>query len=227
MRRSVLPAIRATACSWSAASSPTSPRWLGQRHSHVARFSLGDPRAGGSLAGVSGYQLSFGDEDITTPGDAPFVLVAMNPAALKVTCPSCSRAASSSSNEDEFTPANLKKAGYEPIRSRTARWTATGLIPVADEPPERRSHGGHGPAEAQRARCKNFFALGMMLWLYDRPLQPLLEWLMRKFQQDAGGDGGQRRQPARGLQLRQHRRVVPRPLSRGAGQAARRAAIAA
>src|SRR5208337_732527 len=66
----------------------------------------------GSLSGVSGFQVSFGDEDVRTPGDAPFVLVAMNPAALKVNLPDLQHGGILIVDEDEFTPENLAKAGY-------------------------------------------------------------------------------------------------------------------
>jgi len=136
----------------------------------------------GSLGGVSGYQLSFGDQETTTPGDAPFVLVAMNPAALKVCLSEVQPGGIIIANEDAFTATDLKKARYEshPLEDGTLddyRLVAVPMGRLTDE-----ATADTGLSKAQRARCKNFFALGMALWLYDRPLQPLLEWLMHKFQ---------------------------------------------
>jgi 2-oxoglutarate ferredoxin oxidoreductase subunit alpha len=135
----------------------------------------------GSLAGVSGYQLNFGDHEITTPGDAPFVLVAMNPAALKVNLPELQSGGILIVNQDEFTEANLAKAHFaaNPLDDGTLeayRVIAVAMTRLNDEATRQT-----GLSSTQRARCKNFFALGIVLWLYDRPLQPLLEWLMKKF----------------------------------------------
>jgi 2-oxoglutarate ferredoxin oxidoreductase subunit alpha len=135
----------------------------------------------GSLAGVSGYQLNFGDHEITTPGDAPFVLVAMNPAALKVNLPELQSGGILIVNQDEFTEANLAKAHFaaNPLDDGTLeayRVIAVAMTRLNDEATRQTGLGS-----SQRARCKNFFALGIVLWLYDRPLQPLLEWLMKKF----------------------------------------------
>ena len=134
----------------------------------------------GSLGGVSGFQLNFGGQDVTTPGDAPYVLVAMNPAALKVNLPELQPGGIIVANEDEFTPDNLEKAGYatNPLEDGSLRHQRDSR---GDDAAERRGGQGLRAQSAQRARCKNFFALGMALWLYDRPLQPVLEWLMKKF----------------------------------------------
>ncbi len=139
----------------------------------------------GTLGGVSGYQLSFGDERVTTPGDAPFVLVAMNPAALKVCLPELQKGGIIIANEDEFTPTNLKKAEYEsnPLEDDSLDDYRVICVPMTRLNDE--ATAASGLSKSQRARCKNFFALGMALWLYDHPLQPLLEWMMRKFQRSA------------------------------------------
>jgi 2-oxoglutarate ferredoxin oxidoreductase subunit alpha len=135
----------------------------------------------GSVGGVSGYQLSFADEEVPTPGDATFVLVAMNPAALKVNLEDLQPGGIIVANADAFTAENLAKAGYASNPLEDGSLQAFRVIPVAmtrlNE--EAIRHTDLPPSHA--ARCKNFFALGMMLWLYDRPLQPLLEWLMTKF----------------------------------------------
>ncbi len=135
----------------------------------------------GTLAGVSGYQLNFGDQDITTPGDNPFVLVAMNPAALKVSLPELAPSGIIIVNVDEFTPADLTKAQYSanPLEDGSLKEYRVVPVPMSRMTDEATRHTGL--SESERARCKNFFALGMVLWLYDQPMQPLLEWLMKKF----------------------------------------------
>jgi 2-oxoglutarate/2-oxoacid ferredoxin oxidoreductase subunit alpha len=136
----------------------------------------------GTLGGVSGYQLSFGDERVTTPGDAPFVLVAMNPAALKVCLSELQKGGIIIANEDEFTSGNLRKAEYESNPLEDGSLDDYRLISVPMTRLNDEATAASGLSKSQRARCKNFFALGMALWLYDHPLQPLLEWMMRKFQ---------------------------------------------
>jgi len=135
----------------------------------------------GSLAGVSGYQLKFGDEAITTPGDNPSVLIAMNPAALKVNLPELERGGILVVNADEFTPTGLTKAKYEHNPLEDGSLDGYQVIPVAMTRLNEEATATSGLTGSARARCKNFFALGMVLWLYDQPLQPLIEWLMRKF----------------------------------------------
>jgi 2-oxoglutarate ferredoxin oxidoreductase subunit alpha len=135
----------------------------------------------GSLAGVSGYQLCFGDQDITTPGDHPYVLVAMNPAALKVSLPDLQAGGIVIVNVDEFTAANLAKAQYLANPIEDGSLDGYRLIPVAMGRLTDEATRPSGLPGVERARCKNFFALGMVLWLYDQPMQPLLEWLMKKF----------------------------------------------
>jgi 2-oxoglutarate/2-oxoacid ferredoxin oxidoreductase subunit alpha len=135
----------------------------------------------GTLAGVSGYQLNFGDQDITTPGDNPFVLVAMNPAALKVSLHDLQPGGIIIVNVDEFTPADLTKAQYAANPLEDGSLDGYRVIPVRMSHLTGEATLHTGLPGTDRARCKNFFALGMVLWLYDQPMQPLLEWLMKKF----------------------------------------------
>jgi 2-oxoglutarate ferredoxin oxidoreductase subunit alpha len=138
----------------------------------------------GSLAGVSGYQLSFGDEDITTPGDSPFVLVAMNPAALKVSLPDLQPGGIIILDSDEFTAGNLSKAKYPANPLEDGSLEGYRVIPVAMTRLTEEAAKPSGLEGSARARCKNFFALGLTLWLYDQPMQPLFEWMMRKFRKN-------------------------------------------
>lgn len=135
----------------------------------------------GTLPGVSGFQIQFGSIDIHTPGDAPDVLVAMNPAALKVNLPDMQPGATIVVNENAFVPANLKKAAYatNPLEDGSlAKWRLVKL-PLSDLTREALKDTGLDPAEVDR--CKNFLALGVMFWLYDRPLEPTIEWVNTKF----------------------------------------------
>ena len=136
----------------------------------------------GSLPGVSGFQLNFSSHDIRTPGDQPSVLVAMNPAALKVNLPDLEDGGTLIVNTDEFTPDNLKKAAYtsNPLEDgslgayRVHRLQITTLNLEALK----------GKVELTRKdmdRCKNFFALGVLYWLYDRPLDTTEAWMRAKF----------------------------------------------
>ncbi len=135
----------------------------------------------GSLGGVSGFQLRFADHEISTPGDAPFVLVAMNPAALKVCLPELEPGGIIVANEDAFTEPNLRKAQYVSNPLEDGSLDSYRLVPVAMSQLTEEAVRHTGLPQNQWARCKNFLALGIALWLYDRPLQPLLEWLMKKF----------------------------------------------
>jgi 2-oxoglutarate ferredoxin oxidoreductase subunit alpha len=135
----------------------------------------------GSLAGVSGYQLNFADEEVTTPGDEPYVLVAMNPAALKVNLPEVQPGGILIVNQDEFNADNLAKARYKANPLEDGSLAGYRVIPVPMTHLNDEATRVAKLSSRERARCKNFFALGIVLWLYDRPLQPLLEWLMKKF----------------------------------------------
>jgi len=130
---------------------------------------------------VSGYQLNFGDEDVSTPGDDPYALVAMNPAALKVSLPDLQPHGLIIVNEDEFTEANLKKAEYSSNPLEDTSLDGYRVLPVSMTTLTTEATRDSSLSPSQRARCKNFLALGIVLWLYDRPIQPVLEWLMQKF----------------------------------------------
>jgi 2-oxoglutarate ferredoxin oxidoreductase subunit alpha len=136
----------------------------------------------GTLAGVSAFQIHFADADILTPGDAPDVLVAMNPAALKSELSGLARAGTLIANEDAFSKRNLQKAGYEtnPLEDGSLegyhliRIPMTSLTAAAVEAIETVS-------TRDASRAKNLFALGVVSWLYDRPTAPTEDWIRRKF----------------------------------------------
>ena len=135
----------------------------------------------GSLGGVSGFQLSFADHEVHTPGDSPYVLIAMNPAALKVNLREVQPGGILVVNEDEFTEANLAKAGYAANPLTSGELSAYRVIPVGMTRMNEEAVRHLQLPRKDAARCKNFFALGLSLWLYDRPIQPVLEYLIKKF----------------------------------------------
>lgn len=137
----------------------------------------------GTTYGVSGFQLHFGSVNIRTPGDEVDLLVAMNPAALKVNLPRVRRGGSIMINVNAFKPHNLKLAGYgtsNPLEDETAlkdyQVFEVELSRMTEE-----ALKGRGLDRKVIDRSKNMFALGMTLWLYSRPLQPAIDWLEHKF----------------------------------------------
>jgi 2-oxoglutarate ferredoxin oxidoreductase subunit alpha len=135
----------------------------------------------GTLPGVSGFQIQFGSVDIRTPGDAPDVLVAMNPAALKVNVNDLPDGATILANEDAFTKPNLKKAGYESNPLEDGSLSAFRVIAQPITSLTRKALEDLELDTGSKDRCKNLFALGVMYWLYDRPLETTLSWLEQKF----------------------------------------------
>ncbi len=135
----------------------------------------------GSLPGVSGFQVSFSSHEIYTPGDAPDVLVAMNPAALKTNLPDLPRGGLLVINEDEFTETNLRKAAYStnPIQDGSLKSYRVYKVPISTV--NARALKDSGLTAVQIDRCKNMFALGLMFWMYSRPLETTLHWIDDKF----------------------------------------------
>jgi len=135
----------------------------------------------GTLAGVSGYQINFSSEDIFTPGDAPDVLVAMNPAALKTNLRDLRPNGLLIVNTDAFKKSDLKKAAYEvsPLEDGTLDGYRT--IPVELTRLTRTALLETGLPTRAVDRCKNFFALGMMYYLYNRTLDVSMNWIEEKF----------------------------------------------
>jgi 2-oxoglutarate ferredoxin oxidoreductase subunit alpha len=141
----------------------------------------------GTVNGVSSFQVHLADHDITTPGDSPNVLVAMNPAALKADLARLEPGGTLIVNEDSFEVRDLEKAGYrdaegQPVNPlddgslagyRLIKVPMTSLTKQACEPL------GVKPRDAERS--KNFFALGLVSWMYTRPIEPTLEWIEAKF----------------------------------------------
>jgi 2-oxoglutarate ferredoxin oxidoreductase subunit alpha len=137
----------------------------------------------GSLPGVSGFQLNFSSEDIRTPGDQPNVLVAMNPAALKVNLSDLEDGGTVIVNTDEFNKENLKKAAYavNPLEDDTLKGYRVHKLPVTTLNMRALQEAQVKLTRKEMDRCKNFFALGVLYWLYDRPMGQTLDWINAKF----------------------------------------------
>jgi 2-oxoglutarate ferredoxin oxidoreductase subunit alpha len=135
----------------------------------------------GTLAGVSSFQLQFADHDILTPGDAPDVLIAMNPAALKANIKDLPRGGDLIINTDEFTKRNLTKVGYEgsPLEDNSLEQYNVHAVPITSMTVRALEAFDITRKDAERA--KNMFALGMLSWLYDRPADGTLGFLKAKF----------------------------------------------
>jgi 2-oxoglutarate ferredoxin oxidoreductase subunit alpha len=135
----------------------------------------------GTLPGVSSFQLHFADHDILTPGDAPDVLVAMNPAALKANLGDLPRGADLIVNTDEFTRRNLAKVGYEhsPLEDGSLEAHTVHPVPLTSLTVKALEDLDISRKDAERA--KNMFALGLLSWLYGRPTEGTLSFLEAKF----------------------------------------------
>ncbi len=135
----------------------------------------------GTLYGVSGYQLHFSSSDVHTPGDHPDLLVAMNPAALKINLKDLKPDATIIVNTDAFDLKNLKLANYEnnPLEDDSLKGYDVIGVPITNLTAKALERSPLSNKEIMR--CKNFFALGMMYWLYDRPLDSTLNWIKDKF----------------------------------------------
>ncbi len=138
----------------------------------------------GTLFGVSAFQINFGSSEITTAGDAPDVLVAMNPAALKTNVGVLKLGGLIIADEGEFNDRNLAKAKYDanPLEDGSlAKWQLLKLN-ISQATMDAVKPFGLGNKEA--LRCKNMWTLGLALWMFDRDRQPLIEWLKAKFAKD-------------------------------------------
>ncbi|MFA9565650.1 MAG: 2-oxoacid:acceptor oxidoreductase family protein [Acidimicrobiales bacterium] len=135
----------------------------------------------GTLAGVSAFQVHISDHEITTPGDAPSVLVAMNPAALKKELPRLEDRGTIIANVDAFEERNLEKAGYEtnPLEDDSLAGYTVFQIPITTLTSRALEDLDVKRRDAERS--KNFFALGLVSWMYSRPLDNTLGWINGKF----------------------------------------------
>ena len=136
----------------------------------------------GTLAGVSGFQVNLASTDVLTPGDAPQVLIAMNPAALAANLKDLEPGGIIIVNTDNFTAANLKKAHYEtnPLEDGSLQGYVVHRVPITSVN-RKALEGIEGLSQKEIDRCQNFFALGLASWMFDRPLETIRAWINQKF----------------------------------------------
>ena len=154
---------------------------LGNDISTLPNFPAEIRAPAGTLPGVSSFQVHFADYDILTPGDAPNVLVAMNPAALKANLSDLPSGADIIVNTDEFTKRNLAKVGYAVSPLEDGSLAEFAVHPVALTSMTVGALAGTGVAKKDAERAKNMFALGLLSWMYSRPFESTLRFLERKF----------------------------------------------
>ena len=135
----------------------------------------------GTLHGVSAFQIHLAAEEILTPGDAPNVLVAMNPAALKANIKDLEKGGVVIANEDAFVDRNLEKAGYgsNPLEDRSLDAYQVFRVPMTSI--TLRATEGIDVSKKQAEQAKNMFALGLVSWMYGRPTDVTVTWLEKKF----------------------------------------------
>jgi len=135
----------------------------------------------GTVAGVSSFQVHISDHDIVTPGDSPNVLVAMNPAALRANMSEMAPGSTLIVNVDNFDERSLEKAGYRanPLDDESLASYTVYPVPMTSITIEATKDLGVKPRDAERS--KNFFALGLICWMYTRPTKPIIEWITERF----------------------------------------------
>ncbi|MBO3740690.1 2-oxoacid:acceptor oxidoreductase subunit alpha [Actinoplanes flavus] len=154
---------------------------LGNDISTLPNFPAEIRAPAGTLPGVSSFQVHFADYDILTPGDAPNVLVAMNPAALKANLADLPAGADIIVNTDEFTRRNLAKVGYAESPLEDGSLAEYAVHPVALTSLTLGALAESGVSKKDGERAKNMFALGLLSWMYSRPFESTLRFLERKF----------------------------------------------
>ena len=221
---SALRATRATGCSSPATGSRARRRCIGNDLSTLPDFPAEIRAPAGSLPGVSGFQLHFADHDILTPGDAPNVLVAMNPAALKTNVGDLPKGGMLIVDTDTFKERNLQKAGYETSPLEDGSLADYHVHEVAlTSMTVGALKGIEGITSREAERSKNFFALGLMSWLYNRPTEGTLDFVEKKFAQAARDRAGERDRLQGRLRVRRDLGGLRGQLRDRAGQDGRRA----
>ncbi len=139
----------------------------------------------GTIAGVSSFQVHIADFDIVTPGDVPNLLVVMNPAALKANVSDLPPGASIIANIDAFETRNLEKAGYHSNPLDDDSLAAFHVYPVPMTTLTVTATKGTGAKPRDAERSKNFFALGLISWMYTRPIDGIITWIEDRFAKNA------------------------------------------
>jgi len=155
--------------------------WIGNDLNTLPDYPAEIRAPAGTLYGVSGFQLHFSSNDVHTPGDTPDVLVAMNPAALKKNLVELKQNGVLIVNIDAFDVKNLKLAHYEsnPLEDGSLDGYELHQVPITSLTANALEGSPLTPKEV--SRCKNFFALGLMYWLYNRPIKNTEDWIKLKF----------------------------------------------
>ena len=135
----------------------------------------------GTKAGVSGFQIHFSSNEIFTPGDTVDALVAMNPAALSTNLSDLRRGGVLLVNKDAFDKKGLEQAGYKADPTEDGSLDSYKLHSVEMTKLTRLAVEGLGLSQKEADRCRNFFAMGLVFWLYDRTLDPTLRFIEQKF----------------------------------------------
>ena len=159
----------------------TSSALLGNDLSTFPDFPAEIRAPAGTVNGVSAFQVHISDHDILTPGDSPNVLVAMNPAALKANIDLMAQGTVLIVNSDSFEERDLAKAGYDanPLTDGSLAAYTVYEVPMTSITQEVCKEAGVKPRDAERS--KNFFALGLVSWMYTRPVEPTIEWITERF----------------------------------------------
>jgi 2-oxoglutarate ferredoxin oxidoreductase subunit alpha len=159
----------------------TSSALLGNDLSTLPDFPAEIRAPAGTVNGVSAFQVHISDHDISTPGDAPDVLIAMNPAALRAEVHRLRQGGTIIVNVDNFDERALKKAGYadNPLEGDALKEFTVIEVPMTSLTKEAVKELGVKPRDAERS--KNLFALGLVSWMYTRPVEPTIEWLEQRF----------------------------------------------
>ena len=159
----------------------TSSALLGNDLSTFPDFPAEIRAPAGTVNGVSAFQVHISDHDILTPGDSPNVLVAMNPAALKANIELMAKGTVLIVNSDSFEERDLAKAGYEanPLTDGSLSAYTVYEVPMTSITQEVCKEAGVKPRDAERS--KNFFALGLISWMYTRPVEPTVNWISERF----------------------------------------------
>src|SRR5262249_25525167 len=155
----------------------------------------------GSMAGVSSFQLQFGGGPVCTPGDRLDALVAFNPAALRTHLPDLAPGGLLIVNRDAFNAADLRRAGYAANPLEDDSLSGYRLLSLPLTALNRNAVASLQLTPREIDRCKNFFALGLLCWLYERPPGPTLDWIRATFATNLAVQEANKRSFLAGLRL--------------------------
>jgi 2-oxoglutarate ferredoxin oxidoreductase subunit alpha len=158
----------------------------------------------GTLAGVSGFQVHFSSHSLATPGDTLDALLAMNPAALQANLKDLAPGGVLIVNTDAFVPAEWAKAGYATNPLEDGSLSANRLLPAPIDALTRDAVSKISLSPREADRCRNFFALGLVCWLFDRSTEPISRWVKARFAANVGAAEGNLRALKAGYRFGEH-----------------------